>query len=150
MDSSRSLSSGADSRDPLARNDVATPLLFSFYFFDIRNEAAGELHKAGGNFVADGQIVVAVGHHAKALGGIDENEIVGDVRAGFGRGGADDQRSGVDRPVAAGAFLHRIRCAACAAEAAAEILQTPADRAGLIDDRLRARGPVREGVLLAV
>src|SRR6266852_4050714 len=115
----------------------------------MRNKAAGELHKPGGDLVTDGKILVAVGHHAKALSEIDENDIVGDVRAHLRRGGAGDQRGGVDRPLAAGAFLNRVGRATYAAEAATEILQCPADRAALIDDRFRARGPVRQRLFAA-
>src|SRR5882762_7375513 len=113
------------------------------------NEAAGKLRKPRGDLIADGEIVVAVGHHAKALGGIDQNNIVVNVRAGFRRGGAAYLRGGVNRARAAGALLFRIRRAAGSAEAAAEILQAAASRAGLIDDRFRARGPVRERVIAA-
>src|ERR1035437_2484209 len=110
------------------------------------NEATGKLRKPRGDLVADGKIVIAVGHHAKALRCVDENDVVGNVRAGLRRGGAAHQRGGVNRARAAGALLHRIRRAANSAEAAAEILQAPAGHAGLIDDRFRARGPVREGL----
>src|SRR5258705_2103780 len=113
------------------------------------NEATGELRKPRGDLVADGEIVVAVGHHAKALGGIDENDVVGDVRTRLRGGGAAHQRGGVNRPLAAGALLHRIRRAACAAKTASEILPRAAGRAGLIDDRFCARGPVRERLLAA-
>ena len=81
-----------------------------------------------------------MGHHAKALDGIDKNDVVGDVRPGFRRGGAAHQRGGVDRPLAAGAIRHRIRRAARTTEAAPEILQIPTGGAGLIDDGLYARG----------
>src|SRR6266516_7825979 len=103
----------------------------------MRNEAAGELRKPGGD-------VVAEGHHAKAFNGIDENDVVGDVRTRLRRGGADDQRSGIDRALTAGALLNRVRRAANPTEAATEILQAPARCAGLIDDRFRTRGPVRQ------
>src|ERR1700720_3715110 len=113
------------------------------------NEATGELRKPRGDLVADGEIVVAVGHHAKALGGIDENDVVGNVRARLRRRGPAHQRGGVNRPLAAGALLHRVRRAAPAAEAASEILPCAAGRAGLIDDRFFSRGPVRQRLLAA-
>ena len=102
------------------------------------------MRKPGGDVVADGEIVVAVGHHAKAFNGIDENDVVGDVRTRLRRGGADDQRSGIDGALTAGALLNRVRRAANPTEAATEILQAPARCAGLIDDRFRTRGPVRQ------
>src|SRR5258706_16174013 len=108
------------------------------------NDAAGELRKPGGDLVADGEIVVAVGHHAKAFNCIDENDVVGDAGARLRRGGAYDKRGGVDRPLAACLFLDRVRRAANPTEAAVEILQAPASRAALIDDGFGARGPVRQ------
>ena len=59
------------------------------------------------------------------------------------RGRAANQRGGINRAFAARAVIERVRRATGAAEAAAEILQAPAAGAGLIDDRFRARGPVR-------
>src|ERR1700733_11117042 len=81
-------------------------------------------------------------HHAKAFNGVDQNDVVGNVRAGFRRRGAAHQRDGVNNALAAGAFLDRIRRAAHSTEAAAEILQAAAGRAALIDDGLVAGGPV--------
>src|ERR1700736_527091 len=109
------------------------------------NEAAGEPRKPRGDLVADGKIAVAVGHHAKAFGGVDQNDVVGNVRARFRCGGAAHQRGGVNRALAAGTLVHRVRRTADTAEAAAEILQAPAGRAALIDDCALARGPVRKG-----
>src|SRR5450432_1757653 len=90
-----------------------------------------------------------MGHHAKALWRIDQNDVVGNVRAGLRRGGAAHQRGGVNRALAAGALLFRVRRAAGRAEAAVEILHAAASGAGLIDDRFRARDPVRQRVLAA-
>src|SRR5450631_1007060 len=90
-----------------------------------------------------------MGHHAKALGGIDQQDVVGNVCARFRRGGAAHKRGGVNGALAAGASLRWIRRSAQATEAAAEILQVAAGRAGLINDRFRAGGPVRQGLVAA-
>src|SRR5439155_14646653 len=87
-----------------------------------------------------------MGHHAKALGRIDQHDIVGDMRARLGRRGAAYQRSRIDRRGPAGALLHRFRRTAGGAEIAAEILHVPAGPAGLIDDGLGALSPVGEFV----
>src|SRR4051794_3602877 len=88
-------------------------------------------------------------HHAKAFGGIDQHDLIGNVRAGLRRRGARDQRGGVDDALAAGALLQRVRRAACAAEAAAKILQAAAHLAALIDDGVLAYGPVGRLVVSA-
>ena len=84
-----------------------------------------------------------MGHHAKSLGGVDEDDVVGDMCARLRRGGATNQRGGINPAFAARALIERVRRAARTAEAATEILQAPAAGAGLINDRFRARGPVR-------
>ena len=84
-----------------------------------------------GHLVADGKVIVAMRHQAKAFGGIDEHDVVGNLRAGFGCRGAAHQRGGVDCARAAGALLHRILRAAGDAEAAVEILQERRRRGSL-------------------
>src|SRR4051812_40252796 len=64
------------------------------------------------------------------------------MRAHLGRRGTAYQGSRIDRALTTGAFFHRICRTASAAKAAAEILYGSADGARLIDDRLRACGPV--------
>jgi hypothetical protein len=49
------------------------------------------LNKARIDAIADGEIVVAMCHHPKAFDGIDQHNVVGDVRAGLRRRGAADQ-----------------------------------------------------------
>src|SRR4051794_40322113 len=83
-----------------------------------------------------------MGHHAKALGGIDQNDVVGNLRTRLRRGGANHQGRSIDHALPAGAFVLRVRRAAGGAKAAAEILRGVTDRAGLIDDGLLACGPV--------
>src|SRR5258708_2134767 len=144
------MSSGARSRDPLARKwrginpEIRPHPLFLFFPCKVGNETTGEGHKARGDLIADGEIAIAMRHHAKSLRRVDENDVVGNVRTGLRRGGAANQRCRVNRALPAGALLDRVRRAARGAEAAAEILPRAAGRAGLIDDRFRARGPVRE------
>ena len=70
------------------------------------------MRKPGGDPVADGEIVVAMGHHAKAFNGIDENDVVGDMGARLRRCGADHQRGGVNRPSPLACFSIGIRRAA--------------------------------------
>ena len=102
------------------------------------------MRKPGGDLVADGEIVVAVGHHAKAFNCIDENDVVGDMRARLRRGGADDQRGGVDRPLAAGAFFDRVRRAAYAAKVMSldlnPVLLDSAGRGCVVVDAVLFRG----------
>src|SRR3954470_20379017 len=81
-------------------------------------------------------------HHAKTFGGVDQNDVVGNVRTRLRRCGTNHQRRRIDNSVAAGAFFQRVRRAAGGAKAAAEVLSRAAGGAGLIDDGFRAGGPV--------
>src|SRR6266850_4385146 len=83
-----------------------------------------------------------MGHHAKALHGVDQHNVVGNVRAGLRRRGAAYQGRRIDHPRPAGAFFRWLQRTTGRAEAAAEILHGTTSTAGLIDDRLRALGPV--------
>src|SRR6185312_6500914 len=109
----------------------------------MRDENAGELPVPGVHLVADDEVAIAVGHHAEAFGHIDENNVVGHVRARLGRGRAAHQRRRVHHTVAGGAMHRRIRRAACRTEAAMKILPGAAARAALIDDRRLTGGPAR-------
>src|SRR5207237_6822581 len=82
--------------------------------------------------------------HAKTLRGIDQQDVVGHVRLGLRRRGAADQRGRIDRPLAAGALVLRLRRATGGAEAAAKILPDTAGGAVLVDDGLGAFGPIGE------
>src|SRR5258705_12074181 len=110
----------------------------------IGHQPSGELPISRSDLVADEEVVVAVGHHAKALSGIDEHDVVRHVRTGLRRRGAADQRGGINRALAAGASLFRVRCAAGRAKTAAEILPGATGGAVLVDDGFGAAGPVRE------
>src|SRR2546423_9230836 len=115
----------------------------SFRLFKIRNQSPGKWRESRLDLVADAKIVIAMGHHAKSLGGVDKDDVVRDMCARLRRGGAANQAGGVNRAFAARALFERVGRAAGLTEAAAEILQAPAAGAGLIDDRFSARGPVR-------
>src|SRR5437868_11591150 len=106
------------------------------------NEAIGEAAEFRRHPVADFKIAVAMRHHAKTFGGVDQHDIVRHMRPRLSRCGADDLRGGEDDALAAGAFVVHIGGAAGGAKTATEILRGAAGCAGLIDDRLRARGPV--------
>ena len=109
-----------------------------FTLLEIRTTGP-QISLARSDLVADREIVVAVGHHAKALDGVDQNDVVGHMRAGLRRRGAAHQRRCVDRALAAGALVVQIRRAARGAEAAAEIL--PARRRPHTTDRRSLRRP---------
>src|SRR5258708_34458967 len=81
----------------------------SLHLLKIRYQPSGELPISRSDLVADGELVVAVSHHAKALGSIDEHDVVRHMRAGLRRRGAADQRGGVADPLAAGAPKCRSR-----------------------------------------
>ena len=72
-----------------------------------RHELSGERPEARDDLVADGEVRLAVRHHAKTLGAIDQQDVVGHVRARLGRRGAADQRGRIDPALAAGAMLGR-------------------------------------------
>src|SRR4051812_42850280 len=110
---------------------------------------AGELPKAGFDLIADDQIHVAMGHHPKALRGIDEDDIVRHMRTRFWRARAQHDRRRIDRALAARRSLVEFGRAAGGAECTAEILHLMADAATLEADRLRTRGPVGGGLEVA-
>src|SRR5690348_7249880 len=83
-----------------------------------RYQLPGKRLEARRDRIADGQSVVAMGHHAKSLGAIDQQDIVGHVRARLGRGGAADQRGRIDPAFAAGTRLARTCGSTCGAEGA--------------------------------
>src|SRR5690242_21447644 len=83
-----------------------------------------------------------MGHHAEALGGVDQYDVVGHMGAGFRRGGARHDGGGVDRALAACRLLGKLGRATERTKAATKILRLSATAAGLIDDRLHAIGPV--------
>src|SRR5215210_1486739 len=116
-------------------------------FTEIRNEASGERGESRHDLVSDAKIVVAVRHHAEALGGIDENDVVRHVRACFRSRRAADQGCGVNGSGAARSLVERVRHATASTEGSTEILQAPAAGAGLIDNGMHARGPIRRWLL---
>src|SRR3954465_10796618 len=77
----------------------------SFRLFKIRNQSPGKWRESRLDLVADAKIVIAMGHHAKSLGGVDKDDVVGDMCAGLRRGGAANQTGGVNRAFAARALL---------------------------------------------
>ena len=114
------------------------------------NDASGEHAEARGHVVADGQAVVAMGHHAEAFRHIDQHDVVGHVRAGLGRGRAGDQRGGVDRARAARALRRGSGAPQAAQKRASKILHMAASCAGLKDDGLRRHRSSRPcGALIA-
>src|SRR2546423_6758909 len=115
----------------------------SFLLFKIRNQSPGKWRESRLDLVADAEVVVAMGHHAKSLGGVDKDDVVGDMCPRLRRGGAANQRGGINPAFAARALIERVRRAAGPTAASAERLATPAARAGVINNRFPARRPRR-------
>src|SRR4051812_17872588 len=115
-------------------------------FGEERHQLAGEQFEARTDLIADGEIILTMRHHAKTLGAIDQQDVVGHVGPRLRRRGAADQRCRVDPALAAGALLARIGRTAGGAEGAVKILHMAAGGAGLKGDDLLTLGPIRDSL----